>query len=300
MSENQKIRTKSNKNHIFLLLFFFVFYVNSNLTYSKNIFKSLLANPYEARVGTIYDNTNDRLRLDIGTSLDLMNIFKDSSNTLNIGTDLMTYTRLRSEGKLKFPVETSDYFFGINISGKYIFDDDVSIDNSNDNNEVKSKTKTQNSNFLEYRIRIAHISSHLVDGYTDNNYEFLQSPFVYSREFVDAVCAINIDDSRIYLGLNSVFSTQPKNFTAFIPQAGIEHKINIYNNLDITAGYDLKLIGINKILRATNAIQAGFLYGEQDSPKVFAGVYYYAGPSMHGMFYNSIDKYFGIGFQVIP
>lgn len=289
MFVNHNFTSKSNKNIIFLLLFFFLLNINYSFIYSQNIFKPLLANPFEARVGTIYDNTNDRLRLDIGTSLDLMNIYQDSINILKVGTDFMTYTRLRSEGKLKFPVETSDYFFGVNISGKYLFDH---------NNDLGQQN--QNINFLEYRIRIAHISSHLVDGYTNKDYEFLQSPFVYSREFVDAVCALNIDDTRIYLGLNSIFSTQPKNFTAFIPQTGIEHKLNIFQNLDITAGYDIKLVGINKILRATNAFQAGLLYGENNSPKIFAGIYYYSGPSIHGMFYNNIDKYFGIGFQVIP
>jgi hypothetical protein len=220
------------------------------------------------------------MRLDIGTSLDLLEISNSEKHKINLGTDFMTYTRLRSEGKLKFPVETSDYFFGINFSGIYQLED---------------------SNSLEYRIRVAHISSHLIDGYTNlPEYTFRQMPFVFSREFVDALVALRIGDSRVYVGLNSIFSTKPKNITNFVPQAGFEHKAELLNNLHLVGGYDVKLVGTNSVLQAQNAIQLGVKYQEKDKAGVFVGLYYFSGPSIHGMFYDKKDNYLGIGFQVIP
>lgn len=269
------------KNYTALLILFLAFIITSNNKLTANLlFDPLLANPFEARIGAIYDGKNDKMRLDIGTSLDLMELYKSDKHILNMGTDFMTYTRLRSEGKLKFPVETSDYFFGVNFSGVY---------------------KLEDSNTLEYRVRVAHISSHLIDGYTKlPEYTFRQSPFVYSREFVDAVVGLRIENYRVYLGLNSIFSTIPKNITNFVPQAGFEYNTELYNNLKLVGGYDIKLVGINKILQAQNALQIGLMYKEKDKAGIFAGLYYFSGPSIHGMFYNNKDNYFGIGFQVIP
>lgn len=262
-----------------LILTYFMLFINEN-AHANTIFEPLIANPYEARIGSLYSPNNDKMRLDIGASYDIMELVNSEEHKLNFGSDFMTYTRLRSEGKLKFPVETSDYFFGVNFTG---------LVNLGDNNK------------FEYRVRVAHISSHLIDGYTKlPEYTFLQRPFVYSREFVDLVLAMRIDDFRIYGGVNSVFSTQPRNITRFIPQAGFDYRKNIATNLDVIGGYDVKLLGVNSILRATNAIQLGVKHQEKDKAGVFVGLYYYTGPSIHGMFYDKVDNYLGFGFQIIP
>lgn len=267
------------KHNLFILIIIISLFISS-ISKADVLFEPLVANPFEARVGTIYDGKNDKMRLDIGTSLDLLEISNSEKHKINLGTDFMTYTRLRSEGKLKFPVETSDYFFGINFSGIYQLED---------------------SNSLEYRIRVAHISSHLIDGYTNlPEYTFRQMPFVFSKEFVDALVALRIGDSRVYVGLNSIFSTKPKNITNFVPQAGFEHKAELLNNLHLVGGYDVKLVGTNSVLQAQNAIQLGVKYQEKDKAGVFVGLYYFSGPSIHGMFYDKKDNYLGIGFQVIP
>ena len=36
-----------------------------------------------------------------------------------------------------------------------------------------------------------------------------------------------------------------------------------------------------------------------DFAGIFLGIYAYSGKSMHGMFYNKRDEYFGFGFQII-
>lgn len=273
------INKSIKKYNLILVITYFILFAIEN-SKANTIFEPLIANPYEARIGSLYSPNNDKMRLDIGASYDFMEILNSDGHKLNFGSDFMTYTRLRSEGKMKFPVETSDYFFGVNFTGMINLDD---------------------NNQFEYRVRVAHISSHLIDGYTKlPEYTFLQKPFVYSREFVDLVIALRVDDLRVYGGVNSVFSTQPRNITRFIPQAGLDYRQNIANNIDIIGGYDVKLLGVNSILRATNSIQLGVKHQEKDKAGIFVGLYYFTGPSIHGMFYDKIDNYLGFGFQIIP
>ncbi len=259
---------------IVIIILIFIFSVN---LYADDglLFKPLIANPYEGRIGSIGDFKDKRLRLDIGATFDLMR-FPCAGSIAAIGADFFTYTRLRSEGNFKFPVETSDYYFGINYS--------------------------MNMNFISQRstarIRLAHISSHLVDGFTSNN-KFLKLPFVYSREFVDIIIANFYKDFRYYMGVNYVFSTKPKNPDPFIPQLGIEYEYIINPSLVLTAGYDIKIVGVDRTYIVQNAFQAGFTFHTSSHYGIFVGAYYFSGRSIHGEFYNEIDNYPGIGFQVM-
>ena len=60
---------------------------------------------------------NNKLRLDISTSRDIVKWY-DDDETISIGADLFTFTRLRSTDNFKFPVETIDYLFGLNAGYK--------------------------------------------------------------------------------------------------------------------------------------------------------------------------------------
>jgi hypothetical protein len=244
-------------------------------TTPRLLFQPLTANPYESRVGTTYQASDDRLRLDIGASIDLIR-FGNDNNKISIGTDFMTYTRLRSEGNLKFPVETSDYFFGINTAWQY-FD-------------------------YKIRLRVAHISSHLVDGYADSTI-FRKRPFVYSREFADLVATYEYKyDSNLmlrpYLGFNYIFSTQPKDVTTLVPQLGFDFDYKLSSYFSVIGGYDLKFHKDSRISQGANSLQFGILHKTSNNNGIFLGYYGYYGPSMHGMFYRDYDSYSGVGFQV--
>lgn len=230
----------------------------------------------EGRVGTFYQNQNDRLRLDIGNSFVLMH-GDLGPNKFTLGGDFMTYTRIRSEGRLKFPVETTDYYFGVNSA--------------------------YNFNLLglnwDSRIRIAHISSHIIDGYSDDNGLLSVIPFTYSREFVDIVLMANTKIGlRPYIGLNTIFSTIPDNVNTFEPQIGFDYSYQIIDILSINAGYDLRLLGQNDLYRGSNSFQAGIKYHTENNKGIYLGYYYFAGHSIHGMFIGQYDEYSGIGFQI--
>ncbi len=71
------------------------------------------SNLLEPRNGFMFALGEDWLRLDIGTSRDILQL-KSGEETISFGADLFTFTRLRSNDNFKFPVENIDFYFGIN------------------------------------------------------------------------------------------------------------------------------------------------------------------------------------------
>ncbi len=257
-------------------LFIFVGLFISYNTQALN-FKPFLANPLEPRVGAFYQFDTENLRLDIGTSLDLKTFQLSDSNYISIGADFFTYTRLRTAGNFKFPVETSDYYFGLNTCfSDFLFN---------------SK--------MQYRVRFAHISSHLVDGLADS-VTFRREPFVYSREFIDIAGAYEVfDNFRLYAGVNILYSTKPKDFLLLHPQIGCDYEYPILDFLSLEAGYDFKFAGIKQAMHPVHASQFALRFNTENNIGILLSTYYYSGKSLHGMFFNETDDYFAFGFQVM-
>jgi len=266
---------KSLKDGLFTVCLLLIIASTVASSFDGLLFKPTVAGIFEPRVGASYLVQTEKLRLDIGHSADLTDFIIDDGAEIRIGADFFTYTRLRSENNFKFPVETSDYFFGVNSSCKLGTDfGDLSL-----------------------RLRASHISSHLVDGFAKDSV-FRQLPFVYSREFVDLLVAFEINQFRLYAGSNYIFSTKPKNFEPFNPQIGFDIITEVFSPVYFLAGYDFRLVGIDKVYTGVNSAQAGFLFNTGQNAGVFIGAFYYSGKSMHGMFYNEYDSYAGLGFQV--
>jgi hypothetical protein len=260
------------------ILYIFIFISTALNINAEDIllFKPLTAYIFEPRIGAVCNFKDENLRLDIGTSLDLARTDIDSTK-LSFGADFFTYTRLRSQKNFTFPVETSDYYFGINFAAKSnILGTDLSA-----------------------RLRAAHISSHLVDGYSANGV-FFKKPYVYSREFVELVIAKELNiieniNSRFYIGSTYIFSTAPDDINNFVPRIGAELNYKFTDWLDYDFGLDVsKGEGYTNIL-----VQTGFNFRMMKKMGIFAGYYNYSGSSIHGMFYKEKDEYGAIGFQII-
>ena len=247
-------------------------------------FEPLIANPYEARIGFIGQPSEERLRMDIGASFDLFDLGRNST----FGIDMMTYTRLRSEGRFKFPVETTDYYFGVNSAFTF---------------EVKPIFGDVYLLQEQLRFRLAHISSHLIDGYTIDN-EFITDPFVYSREFLEVIYRVNAFSSETYrkispyLGINYVFSKIPKEIEPIELITGIEYTEGLYENIVFEMGYNFSIRGFDDVYYGVSNAQAGLRYNFSKNRAIFIGIYAHDGLSMHGMFFNQKDSYIGIGTQV--
>lgn len=239
-------------------------------------FRAPIANSLEARVGSMVQFGDETLRLDIGASIDLDEIARDSMiGWLRVGIDVMTYTRLRSEGNFKFPVETTDFFFGVNA------------------------TWSAPTSPLHARLRIAHISSHLVDGYADTAGVFSRRlPFVYSREFAELLAGWTFGYARPYAGITYVWARQPRSTEPLVPQVGVDVRLPITQTIELRGGYDWKLVGVNSAYQPAHAAQLGIFFEMWNKRGILVSAYGYDGRSMHGMFFDQRDSYIGLGFQV--
>lgn len=258
-----------------LFCMFLVVLANQKL-YCKLLFEPLLANPIEPRIGAMYQISDNRLRLDIGSSVDLYDFSIVDSSQMSIGADFYTFTRLRSEENFKFPVETTDFFFGLNSCYKAnLFNLPVSA-----------------------RLRFAHISSHLVDGLAKDSV-FSKLPYVYSREFADLTIAAQLGLFRVYAEFEYVFSRTPIKTNPIIAGLGVDTKVNLYKCLDFVAGYDFKLNGYDDTYYACHAAEAGVLINTSKYAGLMLNAFYNKGKSIHGLFLEDNDDYFGFGFRII-
>jgi len=237
------------------------------------------ANFLEPKAGFLFNTSDNKIRLDIGTSQDILHI-KNNEAVISFGADLFTFTRLRSENDFHFPVETIDYLFGLNASYK----------------------KNYCDNELGFRFRFSHISAHLVDGQFDkaaNKWRDDRLPQVYSREFIELFPFIRLNDLRFYAGLTYIFHSSPKEIKKGIFQIGGDLFVTKLKTDWFTPfiAYDFKLSGKEKYV-GNNFINFGMKFGKFNK-KGFSIYYsYISGKSVHGEYFDLNESYSSIGFNL--
>lgn len=276
------------KTRNLLPLFLFFILINSYLTAQSQVeyFPDVLniqpftANMIEPRIGCSYLEGKDKLRLDIGSSLDLVHIKKSESEVLSFGADFFTYTRLMSEKDFHFPVDAVDYLFGFNAGYK-----------------ITDKNKEYG-----FRARLSHISAHMVDGHYDhlvNGWKFGQNPMVYSREFIEFFPYYRVDGLRVYAGLTYLFHTTPKGIGKGLYQLGGDYfaKDLVSKNISPYIAYDFKLSGEDTYI-GNNTLMAGLKFGKFNAKGFSLYWAYYSGRSVHGEYFYFTENYSSIGFNL--
>ncbi|HMN18607.1 MAG: DUF1207 domain-containing protein [Ignavibacteriota bacterium] len=237
------------------------------------------ANLLEAKAGFLISTDNNKLRLDISTTRDI--IHWDSDNyTISIGADVFTFTRLRSNDHFKFPVETIDYLFGLNAGYKKQIDSE---------------------NQIGLRFRLSHISTHLVDGQYDaqtQKWRDSRDPFVYSKEFIELFPYYRYKTIRMYLGFTYIFHIIPSELKKINLQFGFDYFAEEIGTELFTPfiAYDFKLNGIEKFI-GNNIISVGIKFGNWQSGGLSFYYSYIAGSSIHGQLYDLRENYSNIGFN---
>lgn len=268
-----------------LSLFFMLFVFSSNIQsqWETKWFPSdlnirpFISNVLEARTGFMFSPAEKRIRLDIGTSRDIL-LYSANRESVSFGVDLFTYTRLRSEGRFKFPVETIDYFFGFN--GGY-----------------KSHSKKRE---IGIRFRLSHISTHLVDGNFNNVWKDGRNPFTYSREFIELIPYYSFSGLRIYSGLTYNFHVLPETISKAMYQVGFDFYQTTHSSQMVHPfiGYDFKLTGINDVYSGTSVIKAGIKFGYPLMNGFSILASFISGKSIHGMLFDLNESYFNLGFNL--
>lgn len=257
-----------------------------NFSQSKDVWfpddlniKPFKANFLEPKAGFDQFIGKKQLRLNIGTSQDLLHLI-DDNKVISVGMDLFTYTRLREEKNFHFPVDAIDYFFGLNAGYK------ITCNNIN----------------YGFRFRLSHISTHFADGHYDadsNTWRDGRKPIVYSREFFELFPFYEVNGFRTYLGLTYLFHTDPKNVGKGIFQAGFDYGLTCIGNEVFTPfiAYDFKLMEIRKY-SGNNIITAGIKFGNYNSKGLSLILSYYAGKSVQGEYYDLNEYYTTIGLNM--
>lgn len=241
------------------------------------LFRPFSANTFEPRVGLIWHSDGNRLRLDIGNSVDMVQYsFRDSRRLITIGSDFFTYTLLRGEKNFHFPVDAVDYLFGISING----------------------TDTLHSGVLSSRLRISHISAHFVDGHFDGGTSMWKdglSPRVYSREFLDLSVAYEPSELlRIYAGVIYLWHVDPTYLPLFSAYSGAEYHRDVMAVLNLYGAYQFSATG----LRPRHEFSAGVKIGTWNGRGTKLFFTHHAGNSIHGEYFDRSDNYSGLGFLI--
>ncbi|MCH7826381.1 MAG: DUF1207 domain-containing protein [Bacteroidetes bacterium] len=269
----------------FVLLILIIFTIQSYSQSNKEWFpKGLNIQPFtanflEPKAGFNYLLGESNIRLDIGTSADILKIV-DEDKIISYGVDLFTYTRLRSDDNFKFPVETIDFYFGVNYAQRFI-----------------KKEKEYG-----FRFRFAHISTHLVDGSFDqqtNTWRNGRVPIVYSREFFELMPFYRVNGFRAYVGLTYLFHTLPDKISKGIYQIGFDNYFTSFSANAFTpfVAYDFKLSKIDKFT-GNNIFSTGLKFGKFDKKGFSITISYYSGKSVHGQLFDINENYFTFGFNM--
>lgn len=247
------------------------------------LFRPLVANPFEPRVGLSTQIRSNRIMLDIGNSVDLLRLALDGDGSaVTLGTDFFAYTLLRGESNFHFPVDAADFLFGINFNYK----------------------GPSSHGPISGRLRISHVSAHFVDGHYDNataRWKDSRYPNVYSREFLDGVVACEPTSLhnavRAYLGAIYLFHVNPDNVGRLIGNAGVEIHGELLAHTNVYLGYQAAAMKVAEFALRHN-IQAGGKIGEWNGRGVNAYLSYFSGYALHGEYYDLKENYFALGFLV--
>ena len=233
----------------------------------------------EPKAGFQYLFDMEKVRIDIGTSHDIIQ-WRNEGRSYSVGADFFTYTRARSEANFKFPVETIDYLFGINLGySNWFFENEYGA-----------------------RLRFSHISAHLVDGYYNSKSESWligRKPFIYSREFFELIAYYKIYDIRFYGGITYNIHIIPDEVKKGIFEAGFDY-YPVYartSSFSSFLAYDFTLSGIDEY-SGNNIISLGMKFGEPTSRGISILASYFSGKSVHGEFYDLNENYFTVGINL--
>lgn len=238
------------------------------------------ANQLEAKSGFNFFTNKSNLQLNVGSSFEFVNLIY-MKKEFSFGADIFTFTRLRSTNEFKFPVETIDYLFGINFGYK------------------------NQSQVIErgFRIRLSHISTHLVDGSYDTTNDLKwrnnRVPIVYSREFIEVIPYVKYENFRIYAGFTYLFHTIPLNMDKNIYQAGFDY---FYNSGILPfapfLAYDLKMEKRYLKYTGNNNFSAGVKFGDYSAKGLSIFYSYISGYSIHGQLFDLKERYSSIGINL--
>jgi hypothetical protein len=254
----------------------------------NTLLSPLTANQQEPRVGLRKEIETSRMKLDIGSTLDVVewNLSEDGSNKLRLGIDFFTYALTTSSTGLRLQVDAVDGFFGGHVVYRSQFV----------------------SSALIARLRLLHLSSHFLDGHFDqatNRWKDDREPIPFTKDFGELVFAYEYQPKAftlmLYSGLGYSTLIRPTEINRIATLHGVELRTDrLYRVFGrpfwIYVADNLSLTGVPHYSTTNNA-EIGVKFGDWNGPGVKLYLSYYSGLDVFSQYYNVRRKSWGLGFS---
>ena len=254
----------------------------------RTSFNPLTANYVEPRVGLRKEIATSRLKLDIGSTFDLLEYaFTDSRmKTIRLGVDFFTYALTTNAEGLRLQVDAVDGIFG----GHVVYQD------------IKPQAT------LSVRLRLLHLSAHFVDGHFNTmsrGWTDGRPPIPYTRDFGELTCSYswNVEGAtvRLYSGISYATLVRPVEIKRFGSIHGVEFHTALGSALGnpfiIFLADNLTLAGVPTYV-GTNNLEFGVKFGGWNDRGVKVFLSHYGGMEIFSQYYNVRRDQWGVGFSL--
>ena len=248
----------------------------------------LIANHQEPRTGVRMEFGTTRLKLDIGSALDFLGYAFDErqSKQLRLGADFFTYALTTSFEGHRLQVDAVDGFFGGHIV--YRSDGDRSA--------------------LSLRLRILHLSAHMVDGHIDpatDTWIDGRAPIPFTRDFGELLAAYSFSAGPMkimpYAAVSYATLVRPAEINRWGGLCGVEMNSGelagkvFGKSFEFYLADNLTMAGIPEWV-GTNIFEAGVKFGRWESSGIRLYINYASGLELFSQYYDMHSSTWGVGF----
>lgn len=256
----------------------------------STIFTPPTANPEEVRVGVRREFGSTRMRLDIGSALDLVGYepASDPDASLRIGAEMFVFALTTSYQGLHLQVDAVDGYFGGHVTFR----------------------ERYAASTLFLRMRILHLSSHFIDGHF--RLETLtwidgQLPRPYSRDYVEITAGYEPHGDSwhvlVYAGCNQAWFSRPATMLRFNAFQGVVARTSGWTGpvfgqpTTLYLADHFLLTGVGRHA-GSNVAEGGIKFGGWEHRGVRLFVSYHTGIEMYHQYFDVKRNDLGVGFSL--
>jgi hypothetical protein len=258
----------------------------------RSIYLHAPASFEEPRIGLAKDVSSSHMNLDIGGGMDLLNIrvSDDSTSNLRVGADIFAYALSTSRQGLRLQIDAVDGYFGGHL--------------------VYRLQKAHTALLL--RVRVLHLSSHLLDGHYDlNNNVWIDGrlPNPFSRDYgeVTAGHVWQWDSSGlvVYGGFSYATLVRPTTVKRLNTLYGVTmHTARWVRScfgrpMNFYISTHLLLWGMGT-LSSTNVAEAGVKFGAWEGEGLRVFIKHHAGLEVYHQYSDVKNNAISLGFCLEP
>ena len=247
----------------------------------------LLAAPREVRTGLRKEIGSSRMRLDIGTVIDLAGYVPDRGWELRLGADIFAYGLTTSSEGLRLQVDAIDGFFGGHLALLH---------------DLHPTT-------VLLRLRILHHSAHFVDGHYDltrDEWKGGIEPNPYTRDAGELILTVGHawGDVRLELYGGAEYATlvRPDAMARWSFLGGLQARMILLESLlgrpcSAYLAYHLGVDGVPQY-ESTHTIHGGVKFGGWHDRGIRLYGEFTAGLEAYGQYYTVHRNHWGVGFAL--